>query len=266
MLGKTASLKIQTPEGVSFQLPLAGPVSRGIALMIDLGAIITILLVSSIIFNLFRSLFISIPIIGPVLEDFGAAVMILFSFVVVMLYGSLFEWLWKGQTIGKRILRLRVMDERGLELGTGQIVIRNLFRLLDMLPSLFYLTGGISCALTRRCQRIGDIAAGTVVVRIREMAQPEIGEILETTDNSFSSFPHLEARIRQNASPEDARIALDAVIRRNELGKDERLLVFGELANHYRELAEFPEETTLGLSDEQYVRNVVNSLYRKAKF
>lgn len=245
-------------------MPLAGPVTRGIALMVDLGVLAVLIIMASTLFNLFSSLFYSLPVIGDVLIDFASGVMILFVFAVVMLYGALFEWIWKGQTVGKRVMKLRVIDERGLSLSKGQIVLRNLFRLVDILPSLFYLVGGVSCIFTKRCQRLGDIAAGTVVVRELEVKPPEIGEILDEIDNSFADLPHLEARLRQNTSPEEARIALDAVVRRDDFSDESRLVVFGEIADHFREAADFPEEITLGLSDEQYVRNVVDTLFRRS--
>lgn len=263
MLGKTASLVIQTPEGVTFQLPLASPVSRGLALMIDFVIIAAIISALSILFAVFNSFFLALPVIGPILRDFASGVLIILQFLLVMLYGAFFEWSWKGQTVGKRVMNLRVVDERGLSLTPGQIVIRNLFRILDMLPGL-YLLGGLSSVITIRCQRIGDIAAGTVVIREMAVRPPDLGEILEKTENSFASAPHIEARLRQNATPEDARIALDAVLRRNELGDRERLRVFRALAEHFREKAEFPEAMTLGLSDEQYVRNAVATLFRRS--
>ncbi|MDF1811706.1 MAG: RDD family protein [Verrucomicrobiales bacterium] len=263
MPGRNVSLRIRTPEGVAFQLPLAGPVSRGLALIVDLITILLLLIVISIALSIVSAFYSGFPVIGDFVSDLSSGLMILFGFVIGMLYGAFLEWIWKGRTVGKRLLGLRVVDERGLSLTAGQIVIRNLFRLLDMLPSAFYMIGGISCALTKRCQRIGDIAAGTVVIREVKVNQPEIDEILEQIENSFATHPHLEARLRQNCTPEDARIALDAVLRRNDFGDRERLRVFGAIADHFREKVEFPEEITLGLSDEQYVRNVVDTLYRR---
>jgi hypothetical protein len=174
------------------------------------------------------------------------------------------EWLWSGRTVGKRLMKLRVIDERGLSLGLKQVVIRNLFRLLDMMPSTFYLLGGISCLLTKRCQRIGDIAAGTLVIREVETATPALEEFVRGEKNSFSAMPHLEARLRQRTSPEEARLVLDAVTRRNELDPEARLLLFSELADYFRSIAEFPDEITIGLSDEQYVRNVASTLFHRA--
>jgi hypothetical protein len=87
---------------------------------------------------------------------------------------------------------------------------------------------------------------------------------MERDENSFAAKPHLESRLRQQVTPDEARIALDAVVRRNELEPKARLQLFEELANYFREMAEFPEDITIGLSDEQYVRNVVETLFRQA--
>jgi len=190
--------------------------------------------------------------------------LVIFQFAIAILYGIATEWLMNGQTLGKRMFSLRVIDERGLKLGLKQVVIRNLFRLLDSLPSTFYLIGGLSCLFTHRCQRIGDIAAGTLVIREAMATPPALDQLALSGDNSFAAVPHIEARLRQRTSPIEARLALDAVVRRDELAPESRLTVFSKLADHFRETAEFPEEITIGLSDEQYVRNVVNSLFRRA--
>lgn len=264
MLGQTTSLEIRTPEGVSFQIPVASPYSRCLALAIDYAVVVALTLLISQIIGIFQMSLSEIPVVGDIIVDFGTGANILLQFLIFTFYGMITEWLWSGQTVGKRLLKLRVIDERGLSLGLKQIVIRNLFRLLDILPSTFYLIGSISCLVTRHCQRIGDIAAGTLVVREVTPSAPAFGELLAVGENSFATQPHLEARLRQKVSPEEARIALDAVTRRNELAPDCRLGVFQRLADHFRSLSDFPEEITVGLSDEQYVRNVVDTLFRRA--
>ena len=205
-----------------------------------------------------------IPVLGRVFGDFGSGAAIVLQFVVATGYGMATEWLWSGRTVGKRMMKLRVIDERGLSLGLKQVIIRNLFRLLDMMPSTFYLLGGISCLVTARCQRLGDIAAGTLVIREAGVTPPALTGIIGTDRNSFATAPHLEARLRQRTTPEEARIVLDAVTRRNELDPESRLELFSRLAEYFRGIAEFPEEITMGLSDEQYVRNVVETLFRRA--
>ena len=70
-------------------------------------------------------------------------------------YPIVTEWFWRGQTIGKRMFGIRVMDVQGLRLQFSQIAIRNLLRFVDSLP-LFYVVGGITCLLTRHYQRLGE--------------------------------------------------------------------------------------------------------------
>ena len=263
MLGKTTALKVRTAEGVSFKVPIASPFSRCLALAIDIAVIIGLTILATTVINILQTIAETVPQIGRILIDFGTGAAIILQFVIATFYGIITEWLWSGQTLGKRIFRLRVIDERGLSLSFKQILIRNIFRLLDMLPSTFYLIGGTSCLLTPKCQRTGDLAAGTLVIRESEVSAPSYNELLEKEENSFSTMPHLEARLRHRTSPDEARIALDAITRRNELQPESRLLLFSQLAKHFREISEFPDEITVGLSDEQYIRNVVDTIFRK---
>lgn len=265
MLGKTTALEIRTAEGVSFSLPIAGPFSRGFALLVDLAIGAALALFALRVLGMLANALAMVPGIGRVFSDLGTGAYILLQFGVFTCYGMFFEWVWRGQTPGKRLFGLRVVDERGLSLDGKQIVLRNLFRAVDILPSMFYLVGSVSCLLSKRCQRLGDLAAGTLVVREVKTTTPSLaGAALEGT-NSFAGMPHLEARLRQNTTPEEARVALDALTRRDDLEPGHRLQVFARIADHFRDIAEFPEELTHGLSDEQYVRNVVETLFRRTK-
>src|SRR5206468_250385 len=76
------------------------------------------------------------------------------------------EALWSGKTLGKRLMHLRVVDARGGPVTVGQAVVRNLVRAVDFLP-LYYAVGAIAIFASPRNQRLGDLAAGTVVVRER---------------------------------------------------------------------------------------------------
>lgn len=264
MLGRTVSLQIRTPEGVTFSVPIASPISRCLAVAVDYAVVIALTMLIAQVLSIIGLSLANIPVIGDVISDFAGGAILLIQFIVFAGYGIVTEWLWSGRTVGKRLFRLRVIDERGLALGFKQVLIRNLFRFLDVLPSTFYLVGGISCFVTKRCQRTGDIAAGTLVIRETENAAPELSGVIGGGENSFSKVPHLEARLRQRTSPEEARIALDAISRRDELDPESRLVLFSRLADHFRERVDFPEEITIGLSDEQYVRNAVDSLFRRA--
>lgn len=264
-LGKTTALEIRTPEGVSFSLALASPVTRCLAWLADLFVIGGITIAISLGLNLLATIFVGVPFLNRLVLDFAQAIQIFLSFVVSVFYAAALEWLWRGQTVGKRILRLRVMDERGLNLSFRQILLRNLFRVVDALPSMFYLVGATSCVFNKRCQRLGDLAAGTLVIREISIPEPQIDQVLARTGyNSFAEHPHLEARLRQAVSPEAAQVALDCLLRRDDLDPTSRLAVFSRVAEYFRNFVGFPEEATLGLSDEQYVRNVVDTLYRKS--
>jgi uncharacterized RDD family membrane protein YckC len=264
-LGKTASLEIRTPEGVSFSLALASPVVRCVAWLFDLLIVGALSIGIAQILGLLAVLFSFLPGISQAIADFARAIQVFLTFAVSVFYGIALEWLWRGQTVGKRLFGLRVVDERGLNLTLRQIVLRNLFRMVDILPSMVYLVGATSCLLSKRCQRLGDIAAGTLVIREVKVPEPAIDQILARTGyNSFAEHPHLEARLRQKSSPEEAQIALDSLLRRDELEPAHRLEVFSAIADHFRAHADFPEDATHGLSDEQYVRNVVDTLYRKS--
>jgi hypothetical protein len=182
--------------------------------------------------------------------------------VISIGYGILTEWYWRGQTIGKRFMRLRVMDERGLRLHFSQIVIRNLLRVVDILPA-FYLVGGTACLVSRRSQRLGDFAANTIVVRHPRIEEPDLEKLVSDKYNSLRTQPHIEARLRQLVTPQEAGLAVQALLRRDEIEDDARVELFRELAAHFKERVRFPDHLTEGLSDEQMVRNVVDSLYRR---
>jgi uncharacterized RDD family membrane protein YckC len=251
---RTNTLQIRTAEGVVFSQLLAGPVSRFVAWLVDFAVLMSVMTLVSMILG-FLSL-----IAGDVIVAFA---MVLF-FVMNLGYGIYFEWRWRGQTLGKRVMRLRVVDAEGLRLRFYQIVIRNLLRMVDMLP-IFYLVGGLALILSRRAQRLGDFAANTVVIRIPRLSTPNLDFLAAGKYNSFRDHPQLEARLRQRVSAAEAALALQALARRDGLEPVPRVELFARLADHFREKIEFPEETAGAIADEQYVRNVLDSVYRKPK-
>ncbi|MBI5802205.1 MAG: RDD family protein [Verrucomicrobia bacterium] len=248
---KTNTLIIRTPEGIVFALSLAGPVTRFFAWLVDVACL---LVVAQLLNSVIRFL-------GLVSEDFATALGILIFFLAQVGYGIGCEWWWRGQTLGKRLLRLRVMDAQGLQLQFSQVVIRNLLRFVDGLPGP-YLVGGIACLVSQRAQRLGDLAANTIVVRQPQPRQPDLEQLLAGKFNSLRAHPHLAARLRQRVSPAEASAALQAIVRRDELEPSARVQLFAELAAHFKSLVEFPPDTTEGITDEQYVRNVADVLFR----
>src|SRR5262245_48870432 len=108
------TLPIRTPEGVTFSLTLAGPASRFLAFLLDLCCITAL---SEVAKKISEAL-------GAVGADFGSALRVVLFFAIMIGYGIVCEWFWRGQTVGKRLLRLRVVDRQGLRLQASQIVLR----------------------------------------------------------------------------------------------------------------------------------------------
>ena len=108
------------------------------------------------------------------------------------------EWLWRGQTIGERIFGLRVADAQGMRVHFSPVALRNLLRAVDQLP-LCYLVGGAAALFSKRGQRLGDVAANTIVIRDKVTAPPDLTQIGPTKYNSLAAYPHLAARLRSRA-------------------------------------------------------------------
>jgi uncharacterized RDD family membrane protein YckC len=248
---RTNTLLIKTPEGVVFSQTLCGPVVRFLAWLVDF-AITAALLIA---FN------IAMTFVSIVTPDFANTLAIFFYFAISVGYAMTLEWIWRGQTIGKRVLRLRVVDAHGLRLQFSQVAVRNLLRIVDLLPGL-YVVGGLAALFTHKAQRLGDLAANTVVIRIPKIIEPNLDQLGADKYNSLRSYPHLCARLRQRVSPLEASTAVQAIVRRDEFEAVARVNLFSELAEHFKGKVEFPADALEGIADEQYVRNVVDVLYR----
>jgi uncharacterized RDD family membrane protein YckC len=252
--GKTNTLLIKLPEGIVFSMLLAGPVTRSIAWAVDLFCIMVAMAAVGTV----------VGAIGVVSPDFAGAFIMILYFLISIGYGIAAEWLWRGQTVGKRLLRLRIIDINGMKLQFSQVVIRNLFRFFDSLP-VFYFVGGTACLFSKYSQRLGDLAANTVVIRTPGISDPDVEQLVQGKYNSLRNYPHLMTRLRQSVSPQQAAIALQALMRRDELEPAARLSLFREIADHFRAIVPFPEEATYGITDEQYVKNVVDIIFRDRK-
>jgi uncharacterized RDD family membrane protein YckC len=147
---------ISTPEGVQLALPLAGIGSRFMALLIDLllGAVV----MTAVILG-------TLAAVGGVAAEIVATCAFL---LIVVVYNVVFEVFGGGRTIGKRASRLRVVSDGGAQVGLRASLIRNVIRILEF--SLLYIPALISVLATKNNQRLGDLAAGTLVVRDQRAA------------------------------------------------------------------------------------------------
>lgn len=140
---------VETPDGIELSLLPAGPVMRGVAWLID--------------FMIRAGVVFALAFLLAWLDSIGVALMIIAWFMINWWYPVLFEVLAHGATPGKKAVGLKVLNEDGTPVGWGPAIIRNLLRQIDFLPAL-YSAGLISMLCNRRFQRLGDLAAGTVVV------------------------------------------------------------------------------------------------------
>jgi uncharacterized RDD family membrane protein YckC len=248
---KGNELPIRTPEGIVFSQTLASPVMRFFAWLIDGLCVMAAMSFLTGIVRVFE-------LLGPGMVNAVLTV----AFLVINLGSSIFlEWVWRGQTVGKKLLGLRVVDAEGMRLQFDQIVMRNLLRVLDVLP-VAYVVGGLSCWLSSKCQRLGDIAANTIVIRIPAVTEPDLDQLLVGKFNSLRQYSHLAARLRQRVTPAEASIALQALVRRDEFDAVARVELFERLASHFQTKVAFPQDAIDGVSAEQYIRNVVDVVYR----
>lgn len=242
-------LVIRLPEGIELSHSLAGPVSRGAAFIIDLCAIGLLTSLAGYLASL----------VNVLNRDVGGALYILSYFAISVGYGIACEYWWSGQTLGKWLLGLQVVDLSGLELQFSQVAVRNVLRLIDMLP-VFGLAGAATIFLNRRRQRLGDIAACTVVIRRVRLGLPSMQALAYGRYNTLRSYQVTCAKFRQKASAELVATATQALLRRDELDASARLLVFDEISAQVKALVEFPESEIESLSSEQFVRNAIEVL------
>jgi uncharacterized RDD family membrane protein YckC len=158
------TVDIETPELVTFSYTIAGVGSRVAAALIDylLCLLLFIALVITLAFVGARRL---VSLGGTSSEAWALAIVVLGQFFILWGYYVLWEGLADGQTPGKRYMRLRVVSDGGYSVSFAVSAIRNLVRILDMQPLFTYGVGIGSILLTKQGKRLGDLAAGTIVVR-----------------------------------------------------------------------------------------------------
>jgi uncharacterized RDD family membrane protein YckC len=244
--------RVRTPEGVVFSLYPAGLPSRMIAFIIDVlmaGAI------SSVVSVAVSMLMLAFGIMAA----FAGKVIV--GFLIGFMYWIASEWWWNGRTVGKKLLRLRVVDSGGLRLLPRQVIIRNLLRSVDFLP-LSYMLGAGCAFIDPRGRRLGDIAAGTMVIREIVPGTPDLSSVLPDKYNSLRDYPLECARLRDAVSADESRMLLDALVRRDTLSPDARCDIYADLAALIHRKVQFPQAAVDGVPDENFLRNVVDILYK----
>ncbi|MBA56112.1 MAG: hypothetical protein CMK89_16800 [Pseudomonadales bacterium] len=193
--------KLETPENIDLDIHIAGPLVRILAFTID----------SLIRFGVQIGLLIALAILGKV----GMALWLILTFVMEWFYPVLFEVLNHGQTPGKKAMGIAVVNDDSTPVSWSASIVRNFLRIVDFLP-MGYITGLVSMTLNKDFKRIGDLAAGTVVIyREKQNKAP-------TWPASTSAPPPVALNLKQQ------RAMLSFVERQNTLTRERQQ----ELANH----------------------------------
>lgn len=238
---------VLTPEYVEFRYPLAGLYSRFIAWFVDALAVFFLYLAIMTVLSNVMALF----------PGFVSALGFVIYFLLDWGYAMAMETWWSGQTLGKKMMGIRVIQESGVRINFIQAALRNLARAIDRLP-FFYLVGGTAALLSSSQQRLGDFLAGTIVVRDRRQKLPaSLGRAPE--EQAMLSDPAFRSRVAQ-LSTEEQDVVLSAALRREELAMDARLELFHALARHLEDRGFYKPEH---LSDEKLVVLVAAGLAQK---
>jgi uncharacterized RDD family membrane protein YckC len=143
---------LRTPEGVGFDVTIAGLGSRSIAAIVDtIAQLLIVFIIGSASAGSFAD------------GGLGSAFVTVFVFLGMFGYYFFCEWLFRGRTLGKKLTGLRVVSDQGAPASARQIAVRNLVRIVDFLP-FAYIIGISSIASNTRAQRLGDLAGGTMVI------------------------------------------------------------------------------------------------------
>jgi uncharacterized RDD family membrane protein YckC len=169
-------LIIETPERVPLHFALASIGNRFLACASDHGLQAVTLFLVLLVLLIIESYAGIEKSLNDAPKWVYAALLVLI-FLIQSTYFAFFEWLWNGQTPGKRWLKLRVIREDGRPITFWEAAMRNLLRIFDMMPAGFYSVGLISVFISARDQRVGDLFAGTVVVREREAEAPTFAQV-----------------------------------------------------------------------------------------
>ena len=236
-------LEVETPDHVVLRYDLAGGGNRGFAAVVDF-------ILAALVFvgALWSFSLLSDPL--PAARPFFG-VLVLVTFTSAWSYFVLLEWLWQGQTVGKRLYGLRVIRDDGAPAGFVAVLVRNVIRIVDFLP-LFYGLGLLMIIFTSRSQRLGDLAAGTYVVRA---PRPQLDYFSLRTVTPLGDGRSIETR----ALPaEMQRLVREFVAREARLAPKDRARVAKQIADRIRPFA--LELAVSDGDDVEFLRAVARSM------
>lgn len=216
-------LKIDTPENVTFDYDVAGIGSRFLAALLDTALIIVAQLLIVVTAVLIAALVFNTSTFSSDKFSWALAAAGILSFIFLWGYYIFFEILWNGQTPGKRWVGLRVIRVDGTPITVGEAIIRNLVRIIDLLPTAYGI-GVVTMFISSNSRRVGDLAAGTIVVHDREVKALNISPVSRAIVNTLVSNSELpEGFPIEKLTQHELQIIEEFLSRRNDLSNHQQL-------------------------------------------
>jgi Predicted membrane protein/domain len=219
----TQTVDIETPELVVLSYTIAGLGSRVYAALIDL-LICGVVMIAFLIGIVVLALHSAEPLTQPSASTaWAVALIILIQFAILWGYYLLFEGFNDGQTPGKRFLKLRVVRDGGYSVGFSASAVRNLMRIVDLQPVFTYALGIGSVLFSKSGKRLGDIVAGTIVVRESLIRQPVLSAAAPASSEAMAASLRRSSPTKSsacwNAGPSDERARAAATTRVDGTGR-----------------------------------------------
>jgi uncharacterized RDD family membrane protein YckC len=271
------TLIIETPERVPLAFALASIGNRFLAVTIDhaiqyvsIGIIVFVFLT---IAGIGSDENVGLPTaISQDMPNWVIAIMIIVLFLLFAGYFAVFEWLWDGQTPGKRLLKLRVIREDGRPITLWEAIARNLLRIFDTVPGFLlpiYSVGLIVVFLSKRDQRVGDIFAGTVVIRERLDEAPTFAETF-SNPVADAAFRRVQARTQVEANfsllnEREVEVVESFLRRRWDLTERQRLWMAWRIALPIMYKLK-PNYDTATFTYEGFLEEILHKFHAKQRF
>lgn len=260
---------MRTPENVEFEYTLAGPVSRFCGWLFDNAIVAGFVFLGLLLLSLAAGMGLRqmrVGLGGGLLGFVG----LLIVFGAQWGYFVACEWWLGGQSPGKKIFGLRVLADDGVRMTFPQCALRNLLRMADSFPvvavvesgnplwhlfPLFFLPGALAAFFTPRGQRLGDLAAGTIVVEETRRALPSAVVPEKERYNTFIEDPRVADLLHRRLEPMEAEGLVALCLRRDEMELGARLTLFARAAALLEARLGLPRPEVF--SEEKYVLNLV---------
>ncbi len=234
-------LIIETPENIFLEYELAGLGSRFISFWTD--TLIQVFLAMALFYLLFIIAGFTGVFAGnlQVSQTVQTVLMVISLFILYQGYYIFFEVRWKGQSPGKRLMKLRVIGENGLPITFYQSAIRNILRIIDMLPPVFFVPsyglGSLVLMVSQQSKRIGDYGAGTLVIKEHGFRGFEIFASVQTQPEYIQKIRIPMIKKMQDS---DYYLLREFFFRKNTLQPELSARIASKLAAHFRQQLHTP--------------------------